>query len=192
MVPSSRSIRQLTMSPAAQDCSKGREKEVKHISRVFPLQKTDCNPTKPLGFRAEGEGVPSHSSSHSIFEAAHLFFYFPFSTRNMHRTRHIFIPTLLQPLTCYTEPVPSRDQQQHEAGNWSAGAAKQKTRTACPASLKYKQLLARSLPKSRLRRRGQLEGISQGPAASSKQEEPLAAFSLLYTPFLGGQLLTLP
>lgn len=88
--------------------------------------------------------------------------------------------------------MPSRDQQQHEAGNRSAGAAKQGTCTACTAFLKYKQLLAHSLPKSRLRWGGQLEAISQGPAASSKQEEPPDAAFLLYTLFLGGQLLTLP
>lgn len=110
----------------------------------------------------------------------------------MHGIKRVFVPTLHDPLTCYREPEPSRDQQQHYAGNQSAGAAKQSTHIACPASLKYKQLLAHSLPKKRLKQGGQLEGISQGPAESSEQKEPPAFFSLLYIPLLGGQLLTLP
>lgn len=104
----------------------------------------------------------------------------------------MFITIQHHPLMCYKEPEPSRDQQQHYAGNQSAGAAKQSPHRACPAALKYKQLLAHSLPKSRLKQRGQLEGISWGPAESDDQEEPPAFFSLLYILFLGGQLLTLP
>lgn len=134
--------------------------------------------------------APSDSSSHCIFR--HFWkpldgiFFFPLSTRNMHRIRTMLIPTLHHLLMRYKEPEPFRHHQQHCAGNQSAGPAKQSTHTGCPAPLKYKSVLAHSLPKSRLKQEAQIKCFPQGPAESSEQETP-ALFSLR-----GRTVLTLP